>query len=287
MTDFEPYRRHCFALAYRMLGSAADAEDVVQEAWLRFRGAESVQAPRAWLTRAVTRLCLDQLKSARHRREKYVGPWLPEPVETEAADEFDAESISTAFLLLLERLTPRERAVFLLRKVFDVDYPEVARLLDQSESNVRQLFHRAQRHVRENRPRFAASADDHRRLLEGFVSAVQSGNPGAIESLLAEDARAFSDGGGKARAALEVVRGRTRVAKLYWGLARKHSTATMRMEVRHLNGWPGLVIWEGDRVSSTMTLETDGQLVYAIHAVLNPDKLPAFTPKTAGANLGS
>lgn len=270
--EFELHRGRCFAIAYRMLGSAAEAEDIVQEAWLRWQRADDIATPAAWLTTTVTRLCLDHLKSARVRREQYVGPWLPEPIET-TADEVDPDSISMAFLLLLERLSPAERAVFLLRKVFEVDYAEIAGMLGKTEAAVRQLFHRAGEHVEADRPRYAASKDQHLRLLTGFLMAVQSGEVGQIETLLAEDARSWTDGGGRTRAALNVVEGRSRVARLFAGLIKKSGSADLRPEVRELNGWPAVVVWRGDELSQVLMIETDGETILAVHVVLNPDKL--------------
>jgi RNA polymerase sigma-70 factor (ECF subfamily) len=270
--EFERHRARCFAIAYRMLGSAAEAEDIVQEAWLRWQRSEGIVTPAAWLTTTVTRLCLDYLESARVRREQYVGPWLPEPIET-PPDEIDPDSISMAFLLLLERLSPAERAVFLLRKVFDVDYAEIAGMLGKSEPAVRQLFHRAGAHVEAARPRYAASKEQHLRLLTGFVMAVQSGEVGQIEAMLAEDARSWTDGGGRARAARNVVEGRTRVAKLFAGLIKKGGATGLRPEVRELNGWPALVLWRGEELFQVLTIETDGERIIATHVVLNPEKL--------------
>jgi RNA polymerase sigma-70 factor (ECF subfamily) len=274
--EFERHRGRCFAIAYRMLGSAAEAEDIVQEAWLRWQRAEGITTPAAWLTTTVTRLCLDHLKSARVRREQYVGPWLPEPIETKD-DEVDPDSISMAFLLLLERLSPAERAVFLLRKVFDVDYAEIAGVLGKSETAVRQLFHRAGEHVDAARPRYAPSKEQHLRLLTSFVMAVQSGEVGQIESLLAADARSWTDGGGRTRAARNVVEGRSRVAKLFAGLVKKGGASGLRPEIRELNGWPSLVLWRGDELFQVLTIETDGEVIVATHVVLNPDKLRVLT----------
>jgi RNA polymerase sigma-70 factor (ECF subfamily) len=273
--EFERHRSRCFAIAYRMLGSAAEAEDIVQEAWLRWQRTEGIVTAAAWLTTTVTRLCLDYLESARVRREQYVGPWLPEPIATDT-DEVDPDSISMAFLLLLERLSPAERAVFLLRKVFDVDYAEIAGMLGKSETAVRQLFHRAGEHVEAARPRYAPSKEQHLRLLTGFVMAVQSGELGPIETMLAEDVRAWTDGGGRARAARNVVEGRTRVAKLFAGLVKKGGASGLRPEIREINGWPALVLLRGDELVQVLTIETDGERILATHSVLNPDKLRAL-----------
>lgn len=275
--EFEQHRARCFAIAYRMLGSAAEADDIVQEAWLRWQRAGQVEAPAAWLTTTVTRLCLDQLKSARARRELYVGPWLPEPIETPAEDGADPESISMAFLLLLERLSPAERAVYLLRKVFEVDFAEIAAALGKSEAAVRQLFHRSGEHLAASRPRYATSKEQHLRLLTGFMTAAQSGQVSQLEALLAQDARAWNDGGGRARAALNVVEGRTRVAKLFVGLVSKGDGADLRPEIREVNGWPALLLWRDAELVTALTIETDDDEIHAVHVVLNPDKLRSLT----------
>ncbi len=275
--EFDARREHCLAIAYRMLGSRADAEDMVQEAWFRWQRTQGVQNPTAWLTRTVTRLCLDHLRSARVRRERYVGPWLPEPVDTSAdLEPIDPESISTAFLLVLERLSPAERAAFLLRQVFELEYPEIAETLDKSEAAVRQLVSRGRAHLDRARPRFAPSAEQHDRLLTGFLVAAQSGSVDQMAALLAEAVRAASDSGGKARAARKVVSGREAVARLFIGLARKNADEPLRPELRELNGNLGLVLWHGDRVQSALTLETDGREIHAVHIVVNPDKLRAL-----------
>ncbi len=273
--EFERHRGRCFAIAYRMLGSAAEAEDIVQEAWLRWRRAEAIESAPAWLTTTVTRLCLDYLDSARVRREHYVGPWLPEPIAT-PADEVDPESISIAFLLLLERLSPAERAVYLLRKVFDVDYAEIATMLGKSEAAVRQLQHRAGEHLGTERPRFAASKEQHLRLLTSFLLATQSGELGPIEALLSEDARSWNDGGGRVRTARNIVEGRSRVARLFHGLVKKGGSADLRPELRELNGWPAILLWRGAELTMALTIETDGEQILAVHSMVNPDKLRAL-----------
>ncbi len=272
-STFEAHRRRCFAIAYRMLGSVAEADDVVQEAWLRWRRADGVREPAAWLTTTVTRLCLDHLGSARVRREQYVGPWLPELVDSTQDPLLAREDVSVAFLLLLERLSPAERAVFVLRKVFDLDHEEIARAMGKSESAVRQLASRAQAHVDAARPRFAPSKEDHARLLFGFLAAVQAGDVDAVASLLTDDVRAISDGGGKAKAARNVVEGRREVARLFVGIARKEAERALRPELRELNGWPALVVHDGGRVASVLTIETDGTSIFTLHVLVNPDKL--------------
>lgn len=275
MNALATYRSKLFAIAYRMLGSAADAEDVLQDAWLRFQAAEGVETPEAWLTTTVSRLCLDRLRSARARREVYVGPWLPEPVQT-AVDDPDPQSISLAFLVVLERLSPLERAAFLLHDVFDYSYAEVAAMLDASEATVRQLQHRARAHITEARPRFAPSKPAHERLLLGFVAACQGGDVSAIAAMLAGDARAITDGGGKARAARNVVHGQDDVARFLAGLVRKGGAAGLVLSMVEVNGWPALLMSVGGAPTGVVAIETDGLVVHAVHVVLNPDKLAAL-----------
>jgi RNA polymerase sigma-70 factor, ECF subfamily len=286
MTDaFEDHRPRLFALAYRMLGTATDAEDVLQEAHLRFsaQGAR-VQHPKRWLEQVVTRLCLDQLKSARARREEYVGPWLPEPLETEGATlagtPVDPESVSLAFLTLLERLSPLERAVFVLVEIFDYSADEAASALGREAPAVRQLLHRARAHVHATKPRFAPSREAHLAMLSAFFSAVQTGDVRKVESFLAEDARAVMDGGGQAKTALKVVRGAERVARLFAGLSKKLDPS-LRYEVREVNGWPALIALRGATIVSVAALETDGAVVFGISVCMNPTKLVALSKPPA------
>jgi RNA polymerase sigma-70 factor (ECF subfamily) len=194
LVDFEAHRPLLFGIAYRMLGDRAAAEDIVQEAFLKTRDAPALDSPKAWLSTVVTRLCLDQLKSARARRESYVGPWLPEPLPTD--DKIDRETISMAFLVLLETLSPVERAVFLLHEVFDYSHAEVADIVGKEEVAVRQILHRAKSHVVARRPRFSGSREQHQRLLMGFVQACTVGDVDGLKQLLADDVVSLSDGGG-------------------------------------------------------------------------------------------
>lgn len=272
---FAAHRTRLFGLAYRMLGSAAEAEDVLQEAHLRWQAAAhaTIAAPGGWLTTVVSRLCLDQLKSARARREAYVGPWLPEPVPDEGgAEPPDLESISLAFLVLLESLSPLERAVFVLREVFDYDFAEVAAIVGREEAACRQLAHRAREHVRARRPRFARSRAQHEQLLGAFLGAVVQGDLDALQRMLADEVVAWSDGGGRAKAARNPVFGPDRVGRLCLGLARKGG-AGLDVEVATINGWPGLVARREGKVVVTLSIETDGEKIYALHVVNNPDKL--------------
>lgn len=286
--DFEPHRARLLALAYRLLGSWAEAEDVVQEVHLTWHQQPpgEVVAPRAWLERVVTRRCLDLRKSARVQREQYVGPWLPEPVDTASARpegvSLDLEAISLAFLALLERLSPLERAAFVLVEAFDYSPAEVAQVLSREPAAVRQLLHRARSHIQAGRPRFAPSREAHADLLTRFMGAVMSGDPQQVERLLSADATARTDGGGKSRAAINVIHGPSRVARFLIGVAQKAPPGAA-FEVRELNGWPAVVAWLDGRPLSVTQLETDGEQVYVVDAVTNPDKLVGLAPPSAEA----
>jgi RNA polymerase sigma-70 factor (ECF subfamily) len=274
---FETHRPVMLAIAYRMLGSAAEAEDVVQEAWLRWQATsrEAVRSERAFLSTVVTRLCLDHLKSARMSREQYLGPWLPEPIHTDTPA--DPETISLAFLVLLESLTPVERAVYLLHEVFGYSHAEVAQMVDKEEATCRQLLHRAREHIRARRPRFAPSKESHERLLTGFLSACISGDLDGLKSLLAADVTQWSDGGGKVRgAATRPVHGADSVARLYIGLMKKPGLEGVVAELTEVNGWPAVLLRLNGVVFNVMSFETDGEHIHAIRSVLNPDKLTRF-----------
>lgn len=280
---FEAQRSLAFSIAYRMLGSRAEAEDIVQEAWLRWRDSDlgAIASDRAWLTTIVTRLCLDHLKSARVRRETYPGPWLPEPlVNAVGAEEraaVDAESLSLAFLLLLESLSPLERAVFLLAQVFDYSHTEIAGIIGTSGAASRQALSRAKRQLKAKRPRFASSRQKHEQLLTAFLEAVGLGDLQALTALFAEDVVAISDGGGKAKAALRPVSGRDAVARGTLGGARR-LTADARVERADVNGWPGALLWEGETLQAIISIECDDEQIRAIYAVTNPDKLRSTGP---------
>jgi RNA polymerase sigma-70 factor (ECF subfamily) len=265
-------------LAYRMLGSVAEAEDVVQDAWLRWRRVDAVEVadPSGWLVRVVTRLCIDRLRADKTRRRAYRGPWLPEPlVEEMAVDPLErAEEVSVAFLLALERLSPLERAVFLLHEVFDADYGAVAETVGRSEAACRQLAARAKAHIRDAKPRFEVSEQDAIRLASAFMAAAHGNDLVALSALLAEDAVLISDGGGKRKAALRPLIGREDVMTLLAGLAWRdpHLYAAPARLVR-VNGVPGAII-ESDGEVQTIALEpaADGR-IGAIYIVRNPDKL--------------
>ena len=273
LQSFEAHRSSMLAIAYRMLGSAAEAEDVVQEAWLRWQAAshEAVRSVKAYLSTVVTRLCLDRLKSARANRELYVGPWLPEPIRTDP--QVDPETISVAFLVLLESLTPVERAVYLLHEVFGYSHAEVSQMVGKEEATCRQLLHRAREHLQSRRPRFAPSKQAHERLVTGFLSACGSGDLDGLKRLLSEDVTAWSDGGGKAvGAATRPVQGADAVARLYIGIVKK-AKAGFSVEVAEVNGWPSVVVRLNGAVFDVVSLETDGERIHGIRAILNPDKL--------------
>jgi RNA polymerase sigma-70 factor (ECF subfamily) len=270
---FEPHRRYLRGLAYRMLGSVSDAEDVVQDAFLRWSVVEraSVAEPRAYLTRIVTRLCLDQLKSARAQREQYVGTWLPEPLASTDPEELGSD-LSVALLLTLERLSPLERAAFLLHDVFDVDYGDVANTLSRSELACRQLAARAREHVRAEQPRFEPASGARDRLLAAFQGAITSGDPTPLAELLAEDVIFYSDGGGRRSAALRPIYGRDKVMRFLAGISAKRGPYAGSIEQTLISGQPGFVLRGEDGVE-TLALEIAGERVIAVYSVRNPDKV--------------
>jgi len=272
---FQAHRSLLLAIAYRMLGSAAEAEDVLQDAWLRWQRVEpgTVGSVRAWLSTAVTRLSLDRLKAARVRREAYDGPWLPEPLRTE--ERVDPDSISMAFLVLLERLTPLERAAYLLHEVFEYSHAEIAAILERQEAACRQLFHRAQARVREGRPRFAASRAEHEGLLRAFTEALMKGDLRGLEHTLARDATLWADAGGKVPgAARRPVHGAHAIALFFSGILRKFPPGPdQTFDVLDVNGWPALVGRRGGVANLVLSIETDGSRIIAVRNVVNPDKL--------------
>jgi RNA polymerase sigma-70 factor (TIGR02957 family) len=270
-----------FSIAYRMLGSVAEAEDVVQEAFLRMHATapDDLRSADAYATTVTTRLAIDALRSARHRREHYIGPWLPEPlVEVDDSDpawriEMD-ESVSVAFLVVLESLSPVERAVFLLREVFGYDYAEIASVVAKSEANCRQLFRRAREHIREERTRFEPSADERDRLAERFLAAVRDGDLAGLEAVLADDVVLYGDGGGKAPAIRKPVRGAMQVGRFVLGLARQADRLGFRLEQVHVNGQPGAQVFSsGGDILGVLSLGIRDGGVVAVHNQINPDKL--------------
>lgn len=285
MADLEPIftaqRARLLAIAYRMVGSAATAEDIVQEAWLRVRevDAQTVQSPPALLRKVVVNLCLDHLKSARQQRETYVGPWLPEPVraeppETPSADERidELESLSMAFLLILETLSPLERAVFLLREVFDYDFDEIAVSIGRSPAACRQLCHRAREHVDKRRTRYRVAKSQHTQVMQAFVAATMSGDVEQLSRILCEGVVATSDGAGQVRAARKEVIGRDRVSRFIAGLS-KRGLAGATYQPDWMNGFPALLAFVSDQLVMVMIIESDGAQVTALRFVLAPEKL--------------
>ena len=279
-TSFESHRRALTGLAYRMLGSRAEAEDVVQDAYLRWHAVDrdAVAEPRRYLGTVVTRLCLDRMKSARARREAYVGQWLPEPIVDETLDADAAgdlaHDLSVALMLVLERLSPLERASFLLHDVFGLDFSEVARTLQRGEAACRQLAARARIHIEEARPRFPASREQGTRLAAAFAAATQRGDVAMLTKLLAEDAVLYSDGGGKRAAALKPINGADKILRFLAGISRKNpALSSMQARPAMVNGLAGFVLREEDGAIDTLAFEHDGSRIVAIYVVRNPEKL--------------
>jgi RNA polymerase sigma-70 factor (ECF subfamily) len=275
---FTTHRPRLFAIAYRMLGSRADAEDVLQDAWLRWARTErsALQSEEAWLVTVVTRLALDRLRAAKTEREAYVGFWLPEPLVTPTRETPEgaadlASDVSMAFMWVLERLGPDERAAFLLRQAFDHDYADIAALLGKSEAACRQLVHRAAERMQAGQRRFEVSAAAHRRVLERFVQAARSGQREAIQAMLSEHVELVSDGGGKVPSIMKVLHGAFRVANLYWATHRRLPRIDYRSA--DVNGEPGLLRYIDGRLESAQAFVTDGERIVAVYVVRNPDKL--------------
>jgi RNA polymerase sigma-70 factor (TIGR02957 family) len=292
---FQAHRPRLFGVAYRMLGSASDAEDVVQDAWLRYSSAPraDLRSPAAYLTTIVTRLCLDRLKSARAAREEYVGPWLPEPLVTDEAPGPErsvalAESVTLAFMVLLETLSPEERAVFLLREVFEHEYDEIAGMLDTTPANCRQLFHRAKARIADRRPRFRDAASEKRPLVSRFVAALRDGDAAELTSVLAEDVGFWSDGGGKVLAARRPVFGRDAVVAVLVGIRRTARSAgvpleLVALEIIEVNGEPAMVIRIAGHVDSVYTFSIVDGAIAALRIVRNPDKLKFLERQLTGS----
>ncbi|MBF6084787.1 RNA polymerase sigma-70 factor [Nocardia cyriacigeorgica] len=284
---FDEYRNLLFAVAYRILGTAADAEDAVQDAWLKWSAADRsrVSDPKGYLARIVSNLAMDRLRSTRHQRETYVGPWLPEPILTSGDivdDVTGAESVSMAMLVVLETLSPIERAVFVLKEVFDFSYAEIADAVDRSEEAVRQAAHRARGHVQARRPRFSADRTTQRDVTTRFVAAAAGGDINTLMDLLAPDVTLWTDGGGKVRQALRPVVGAQPVAAWFAKLGSTSyqgvDPADIRAELVEINGGTGILFRAPDRILATLTvtIDPDGRII-ALHNVANPDKLHAIT----------
>ena len=282
-TVFEAHRPLLFSIAYRMLGSASEAEDVVQDAWLRARQDEhaDVRSPRAYLATIVTRLCIDHLRSAEHTRLEYPGPWLPEPLAEPNQESAElASSLTTAFLVLLQQLVPAECAVFLLREVFEFDFDEIARTVGKSEANTRQILARARSRLRVSRPRFTASRRESEAIVTRFRHACATGNVDELMSVLHADAHLTSDGGGKVAAATRPVLGADRVAKFMLGYAGKLHWSESDFELVTINGAPGLLMRHPIAGNGTYAFDIADGRIRAIYVVRNPDKLRVFLERT-------
>jgi RNA polymerase sigma-70 factor (ECF subfamily) len=279
LLDLRPY---LFSIAYRMLGTVTDAEDVVQETYLRLADVEDVQTPKAYAATVTTRIAIDTLRSARVRRERYVGQWLPEPLLSdelgpEQRFELD-ESVSTAFLVLMETLSPLERAAFVLHDALDYGYAEIAAVLERDEPACRQLVSRARRNLQARRPRFEPDRTRRDELARAFLAAAESGDVSALETLLAEDISCVGDGGGKVPAAARPVTGRTRAARFLAGLGRQLGRYSLRLRSAEVNGQPGVVAYGEDGIAGVLDLVIADGRIHAVHNVLNPDKLRHLGP---------
>ena len=282
---FESVRPRLFGLAYRMLGSRADAEDIVQEAYVRWHQteADTVRNAEAWLVTTATRLAIDRLRALKVEREAYTGPWLPEPLIAPEPPDREAElasDLSVAFMVLLERLAPEERAAFLLHDVFECGYTEIARLLGKSEAASRQIVHRARGRVRDDQPRFHASEAARVRLLKTFVAAMEARDEQALARLFAPDATWTADGGGKTAAVPHPIEGADAILKLLLGLQRRFSREGVTLHLGTVNGETGLLVRLNDRVAAAISMVIDGDRIARAYAIVNPDKLPATMPST-------
>lgn len=280
---FETHRPLLFSIAYRMLGSASEAEDVVQDAWLRARQDEQadVRSPRAYLATIVTRLCIDHLRSAERTRMEYPGPWLPEPLAAPNQESVElASSLTTAFLVLLEQLAPTERAVFLLREVFDLDFDDIARSVGKSEANTRQILARARGRLRDARPRFTVSRGESEEVVRRFRHACVTGDVEGLMSVLHADAALVADGGGKVASATRPVLGADRVAKFVLGYAGKLHWSESDFQLVTINGAPGLLMRHPISGNGTYSFDIVDGRIRAIYVVRNPDKLRGFLEHT-------
>ncbi len=279
---FEQHREHLFRLAYGMLGEVASAEDAVQETYIRWQkqeGKDMIRSPKAWLSKVTSRICLDEIKSARNKKEEYIGPYLPEPVlvsDSRTPEEMLelAESLSMALLMVLDELTPVERAVFLLREVFEYDYGSVADIIDKTEPNCRKLAQRAREKMNRSRPKFERNVEDNNRLAGAFIQALEHGNATEIEQMLAEDAVLYSDGGGQVTAARKPIYGFEKVVKFLVGI-RKAIPASVNwwIEPQTVNGEPGMIVRFDGEIYNTWSFHAENGKIKSIYVVLNPDKL--------------
>ena len=280
LNAFLQHRSLLLSIAYRMVGTLADAEDMLQDTFLRWQQASdvNVQSPKAFLITVITRLCINHLQSARVQREQYVGEWLPEPVVTLPGSDPSSlpqvdESISLAFLVLLERLSPIERAVFLLREVFDYDYSEIAGIVGRNEANCRQIFRRSRQHIKEMRPRFDASQELKEKLLREFLEATSGGDMNGLLQLFSQDVTVHTDGGGKASALQKPVFGRENTARLMISGNRKFRPQNSIIEIVQVNGQPGLAIYLDGRVETIMSVDVVNNRIRNVYILRNPDKL--------------
>lgn len=284
---FDSHRRRLQGIAYRMLGSVAEAEEVVQDAWLRWHEADkaSFDSAEAWLVTVVTRLSIDRLRAAKVQREHYIGAWMPEPTLTESPDTPEeslerADNISVAFLAVLERLAPEARAAFLMREVFEADYDEVALTLGKSEAACRQLVHRAKAQVQDARPRYQVSRETHQRLLRAFADAAARGSMQDLKALMTEEVELIGDGGGKVQSFSKVLTGNQRLAQLYYSLWRRMGPV-VRMELVEINGEPGLLRFIDGELESAQTFEIEDDRIARIRVQRNPDKLARIAQRFA------
>ena len=279
---FAVLRPRLFSIAYRMLGTRADSDDIVQDAWLRWNGADqaSLQSAEAWLVTVTTRLAIDRLRTRKAEREAYTGWWLPEPLvefdehTPESAAELSSD-VSVAFMWVLERLTPDERAAFLLRQVFDHDYADIAAMLDKTEAACRQLVHRAQGRVRQERPRFEVPKDTHRDLLAKFMQAAGTGDRTAMKALMSDQVQLVSDGGGKVKSFHHILNGAGRVAGVYWSLEHQFPNK-VAYRAALINGEPGLLRYVDGKIESAQSFIVDDGRIVAVFVMRNPDKLTAI-----------
>ena len=288
-TAFLAHRGRAFAVAYRMLGSVAEAEDVVQEAWLRWRGADHahIASPEAFIVTTASRLAIDHLRKASTRRETYIGPWLPEPLATDGMESPVtpeermelADDVSMALLHLLERLSPEERAAFLLHEAFDYSHAEIANLIGKSEAACRQMLSRARKRIQAERPRFDTDASEHARLTELFQQALMDADPEAILACMKEDAVFYSDGGGRVAAALNPVYGREKIMRFWLGILRK-AEGRIVSRPAWINGLPGYLLTDGETLHSAVSLRIEGGGIAALYVQRNPDKLASILRHT-------
>lgn len=277
---FEQHRTGLFQLAYSMLGRVAPAQDAVQEAYLRWQKQDirQIKTPEAFLTTVVSRICLDQLKSARNQNEQYIGPNLPEPVITEdrktPEEELEqSELLSMAMLVVLEQLSPVQRAVFILREIFDYDYKIIGTMIDKSVPNCRKIAQRSRKLVREQRPRFENPPNEHHELVSNFINAVQEGDLADIEKMLTEDAILYSDGGGKVTAARKPIFGAAKIAKFLVGIRKSAPDPNWKIELQTVNGEPGMIVWMHGELYNAWSFHVEKGKMDSIYVVLNPDKL--------------